>query len=248
MNVEHARRIAVFSDIHGNLHALQAVLAAIDTLDIRTMVCCGDVVGYGAFPNECADLLRAHDIPTLVGNHDYAALGLTDIRFFNDIARNAVIWTQERLSDENRAWLHDLPFTLCPNGEFYFTHASPVQPEQWGYVLTFGDVRAAFERFEQRICFIGHSHQPAIVEKDGTDLQSPEGIDVPLRAGCRYLINVGSVGQPRDRNARACFVEVDLDTQLARFHRIEYDVQAAQAAIIEQGLPDELAERLAFGW
>jgi predicted phosphodiesterase len=225
------RRLAVISDIHGNLHALQAVLDAIDGMEIRTIVCCGDVVGYGAFPNECVELLRFRRIPTLVGNHDHAALGLTDVHAFNDIARQAVEWTRLRL-----------------NEHFFFAHASPVSPEQWGYVITFGAARACFESFPHRICFIGHSHQPAVVDLNGASMDCPDGAEIPIRDNHRYLVNVGSVGQPRDRNPLSCYVTVDLDEAMIRYHRTRYDIDAAQAAILQQGLPVELAERLSYGW
>lgn len=248
MNIDGPRQIAVFSDIHGNLHAFQAVLDAIDQLKIYTLVCCGDVVGYGAFPNECIEILRFRRIPTLAGNHDHAVIDLTDTSFFNEIARQAVFWTRERLSEENARWLRERPFTFDLGGEYYFVHASPYQPEQWGYVLTFGDARLAFEQFPHRFGFIGHSHQPAIVMQQGEELSCPEGAIIPIGQDCRYLVNVGSVGQPRDRNPEASFVTIDLDMQNVTFHRVPYDVHAAQEAIRRGGLPDELASRLAYGW
>lgn len=248
MTIPEPRRIAVFSDVHSNLHALQAVLEAIDGLGVKTMVCCGDVVGYGAFPNECVELLRQRNIPTLAGNHDHAALGLTDIQFFNEIAKAAVYWTREQLTPENAQWLRQRPFTFALGERFFFAHASPFMPEQWGYVLTFGDARLAFERFSQTFCFIGHSHQPAVVVKRGEELTCPEEAVVPVEAGRRYLVNVGSVGQPRDHNPDAAFVVVDLDAQRIAFHRVDYPVHRAQEAIRLYGLPPELAERLAHGW
>lgn len=248
MNTESPRRLAVFSDIHGNIHAFDAVLAAIDALEIPTLVCCGDVVGYGASPNECCERLRERDIPTLAGNHDHAAIGMTEIRFFNDIAKAAVHWTAERLSVENADWLRERPYTYEIPPEFFFVHASPNNPEQWGYVLTFGDARLSFAQLKQRFCFIGHSHQPAIVEQDDTDLTSPEGLELAIRPDCRYLINAGSVGQPRDHNPDACFVTLDLDEEVIAFHRVPYDVDAAREAIESNGLPFELGERLIYGW
>jgi diadenosine tetraphosphatase ApaH/serine/threonine PP2A family protein phosphatase len=248
MSIDAPRRIAVFSDIHSNLHALTAVLNAIDALKIRHLVCCGDVVGYGAFPNECCELLRFRRIPTLAGNHDHAAIGLTDINFFNEIARQAVHWTRARLSEENGQWLRERPFTFELNKEFFFVHASPYHPDEWGYVLTFGDARLSFDQYAHRFCFIGHSHQSAIVILRGEVMDCPDMMSVAIEPAARYLINVGSVGQPRDRNPQASFVTVDLDTNLIEFHRAPYDVRAAQEAIFQNGLPEELAERLAYGW
>lgn len=248
MTTDSPRRIAVFSDIHGNLHAMKAVLEVIDRLGIDALVCLGDVVGYGAFPNECIDLLRERNVPTLAGNHDHAAIGRTEVRYFNEIARRAVEWTSARLTPANVEWLQDRPFRFELPDSLLFVHASPVKPEQWGYVLTFGDARASFEAFTQKMCFIGHSHQPAVVELDGTEMTCPENVVVDIADDRRYLINVGSVGQPRDRNPNACFVTVDLDTQKIEFHREVYDIVAAQQAIRSAGLPEELAERLTYGW
>lgn len=242
------RRIAIFSDIHGNFHALTSVLKAIDELAPDYMICLGDVVGYGAMPNECIDILRERNILTLAGNHDHAAVGMTDITFFNDIAKTAVMWTREKLTQDNAEWLKTCPYVHEIDPYYYFVHASPREPEAWNYVLTFGEARACFEQFSQLLCFIGHSHQPAVVEKNGDDLSCPEGASIPLRPDSRYLINVGSVGQPRDRNPAACFVYVDLDDGLINYSRVPYEIEAAKEVIIRENLPEELAERLSYGW
>lgn len=248
MTTDAPDRIAVFSDIHGNLHALEAVLQTIDEMQIEHMVCCGDVVGYGAFPNECVEVLREREIPTLAGNHDHAALEWTDIRFFNHIAREAVVWTREHLSEDNKAWLRQRPYTYDLGGLYYCVHSSPVRPRKWGYVLTFTDALRCFEQFDQRFCFIGHSHQPAAVVHQDGELTLPTTHQVPLAPNARYLINVGSVGQPRDRNPRACFVTVDLSAGQIEFQRVSYDIEGAQRAIQTMGLPIELAERLGYGF
>lgn len=242
------RRIAVISDIHGNFQALKAVLDAVDQLRPDATVCLGDVVGYGAQPNECIDLLKQRQIPTLAGNHDHAAVDMTDIQYFNAIAKQAVFWTRDNLTPVNSQWLKERPFTYEMSSDLYFVHASPNEPEAWNYVLTYGQARTSFEAFAHKFCFIGHSHQPAIVQKRGEDLFCPEGHEIPIDGQSRYLINVGSVGQPRDRNPAACFVLLDLDGNCIRFIRIDYDINAAQAEIRKNGLPEELAERLAYGW
>ncbi len=251
MNIDQSpRRIAVFSDIHGNLQALNAVLSAIDQLGITDVYCCGDVVGYGAHPNECCDHLITRDIPTLAGNHDHACIGLTDILFFNEIAKTAVEWTIDKLTPKNTKWLGELPYTNSMGKSFCFAHASPYDPEKWGYVLTFPDAYNAFESFEQDICFIGHSHQPAVIEKTNDKLAplSPEDVPIEILDNRRYLVNVGSVGQPRDRNPKASFVSVDLNEHKIEFHRVGYDINLAQEAIREAKLPEELAERIGYGW
>ncbi|MCX7013318.1 MAG: metallophosphoesterase family protein [Candidatus Sumerlaeota bacterium] len=243
---DHERRVGVFSDIHGNYHALRAVIGSLDDHGIEEMFCCGDVVGYGAHPNECCALLRERRIPTIAGNHDHAALLRTNIGFFNDIAKAAVLWTKDTLTPENTEFLANLPLTM-ESGEFCFVHGSPESPDTWKYVLTLGDAKASFECFQQRFCFIGHSHQPFLIEwRDGV-ISCPSTPIVEIQDDSRYLINVGSVGQPRDRNPMACFVIVDQGTRRIEFHRAPYDLEAAQRAILDCGLPAQLAERLAFG-
>ncbi len=243
-----AKRIAVFSDIHGNYHALQAVLEAIDSENVDLTVCCGDVVGYGARPNECVEALREREIPVIAGNHDHACLLLTDITNFNDIAKAAVIWTKEVLSESNIAFLRQMPLTIADQANnLFYVHASPKDPGEWNYILTMGEARLNFNYFTEQICFIGHSHQPFIIENEAGNLACPSRPEIDLRENRRYLVNVGSVGQPRDHNPHACFVLLDLEEKRLEIRRLPYDLAAAQNAILEAGLPRELAERLAHG-
>jgi len=240
------KRVGIFSDIHGNLHALNAVLAELDREQVDFIVCCGDVVGYGGNPNECVELLRKRAIPTLAGNHDFAALNLVDITYFNDIAREAILWTRQQLTDENLAWLKELPLSIELD-DMLFVHASPNQPENWNYVITMGQARTSFQHFTQRACFIGHSHTPFIVENNDGNLSCPDTPRIQCRENCRYLINVGSVGQPRDRNPDSCYSIYDRESRTIEIRRTNYDMAAAQEAIVSNGLPNELADRLAFG-
>lgn len=243
---DSGRRIGVFSDIHGNLQAIKAVLGCLDDHGVEETYCCGDVVGYGGNPNECCELLRERSIPTIAGNHDHAALMKTSISFFNDIAREAVLWTKQELTPDNVEFLTALPMTHSSD-EFFFVHSSPVRPEEWNYVLTMGEAKASFEHFSEKFCFIGHSHQPYIIEYDLSHIHCPSTPIVEIKPDCRYLINVGSVGQPRDRNPMACMVIVDRSTERIEFHRAPYDLLGAQRAILGNGLPSQLAERLAYG-
>lgn len=239
-------RIGIFSDIHGNVHALQSVLAELDKREVDFVLCCGDVVGYGGNPNECVELLRERNIPTIAGNHDHAALNLVDITYFNDIAREAIIWTREELKSYNLAWLKELPLSIELD-EMLFVHASPNQPENWNYIITMGQARTGFQHFTQTVCFIGHSHTPFIVENNHGELICPETPQIHCRANCRYLVNVGSVGQPRDRNPEACFSIYDRSEKTIEIIRTDYDMNGAQETILSKGLPPELAERLAYG-
>lgn len=242
------KRVGIISDIHGNYHALQAVLEELEQENVDQIVCCGDVVGYGARPNECVEIMRSMEIPTIAGNHDHAALLLTDISNFNEIARQAVLWTKKVLTEENMEFLRNLPLTLrdSANNVFY-VHASPKEPGEWNYILTMGEARMNFNYFNEQICFIGHSHQPFIIENDEGNLACPTRPEIEIHEGRRYLINVGSVGQPRDHNWRACYVVCDFEERRLEIKRCEYDLAACQAAIHAAGLPRELAERLGHG-
>src|SRR5690606_2504829 len=164
------------------------------------------------------------------------------------IAKAAVIWTKEVLTDENVAFLRQMPLTLRDTAnDILYVHASPKEPGEWNYILTMGEARTNFNYFTERFCFIGHSHQPFIIENENGNLICPSRPDVALKESRRYLVNVGSVGQPRDHNRDACFVILDLENQSLDIRRIEYDLAGAQKAIADAGLPRELAERLAHG-
>ncbi len=243
-----SNRIGVFSDIHGNLHALDAILDAYDKLGIKDLICCGDIVGYGAFPNECVERVRERNIYCVVGNHDYAALGLVDITYFNMIAKRALLWTRQVLKENNLEYLKAQPLTIDTHNTL-FVHASPRLPEQWNYIITMGDARQNFRHFSQMMCFVGHSHTPFIVQLNSEE-ESLSCIDkqvVRLNPNYRYLFNVGSVGQPRDGTPDACYAILDLDEGTLEIKRAKYDVENAQTAIIQAGLPKELADRLSMG-
>ena len=239
-------RVAVISDIHGNLPALQAVLEELDSQKIEAIYCLGDIVGYGGNPNECVDLIRSREIPTVLGNHDQAALGRLDITNFNTVAKQAILWTQEALNEENQAFLESTPMYMSL-GDLLLVHASPRNPEEWNYVLTIGEARINFEHFTEPICCIGHSHQPFIIENDGENLTCPSESFIEIKPDCKYLVNVGSVGQPRDQNPEPCFFVYNRNEKRVDLNRVTYDIQAAQEAILNQGLPQILATRLAFG-
>lgn len=245
-------RAAVISDIHANLPAFEAVLDAIDGAGVEEIWCLGDVVGYGAEPDECADLARERCDVCLVGNHDLAVLGALDVAAFSEAAAVAVAWTRERVAARTPAWLRELE----PAGEregIGLFHASPRDPV-WEYVLSAEQAGACFDTQRQRIGLIGHSHVSLFFVKpteDGQDgeirgAQSSDATLLDLGAG-RWLINPGSVGQPRDGDPRAAWLELETAESTARFHRVPYDIERAAGAIVAAGLPRRLADRLQVG-
>lgn len=245
-------RVAAITDIHSNLPALEAVLGAIDDAAVDEIWCLGDVIGYGAEPDECADLVRQNCAICLVGNHDLAVLGALDVAAFSEAAAEAVAWTRENVAERTLALLRELE----PQGEregIALFHASPRDPV-WEYVLSAEQADGCFDAQPKRIALIGHSHvslffvRPAAGEKEDEIHGAQAGDDtlLDLAAGC-WLINPGSVGQPRDGDPRAAWLELDTGEQTARFHRVAYDVDRAAASIVSAGLPRRLADRLQVG-
>ena len=241
-------RTAFISDIHGNLDALQVVLDDIAAQSVDRIVCLGDIVGYGPEPNECVAKVREVCAHVVAGNHDYAALDRMDTLGFNEYARAAADWTAKALSEESKEYLNGLPLEVSDNG-MRFVHASPLDPERWTYVLSFEEASRQFGAYEERLCFIGHSHLPVVIEKDGDDVRAYQYPEDPFKLDDvrRYIVNVGSVGQPRDRDPRAGYTWYDHDQNAVFLRRLEYPVAAVQKKILDAGLPPFLAQRLAAG-
>jgi predicted phosphodiesterase len=244
-------RVAVLSDVHSNQPALEAVLAAIEEAGVEELWCLGDVVGYGAQPDACTTLIRESCDVCLVGNHDLAVLGRLDVSSFSDTAAVAVRWTQEHASEETFEFLRGLEPTASRAGLGMF-HASPRDPI-WEYVLSVDQAEAGLDAQEERIGLIGHSHISLFFTRpDGArpghahGSQAGEGSVLNLESG-GWLVNPGSVGQPRDGDSRAAWLELDTEEWTARFHRVPYDIAAAAEAILAAGLPSHLAERLGVG-
>jgi predicted phosphodiesterase len=231
-------RIAIISDIHGNLKAFQRMLSRVDNYRPETVVCLGDIVGYGPYPNECVDLVRERCTITIKGNHDAGAIGEIPLEHFSTEGKAAILWTRDRLTPSNEEYLKALP-VISVFQDVTFVHASPHNPESWAYVATWRDAAQVFPHFITPYCCIGHTHIPAIVAEDGTvnDFQP----------GKRHLINCGSIGQPRDGNPRLSFAVLDTDVPSAEIVRVEYDVNSTASAIRAAGLPEFLARRLVHG-
>jgi predicted phosphodiesterase len=239
-------RIAVLSDVHANLHALEAVLSEVDAGSFDQIWFLGDLVGYGPKPNECTALLQERAAICLAGNHDLVVLGKIPIDAFAGEAAAAARWTQTILDEAARAFLDSLRPSAAASGAQLF-HGSPRDPV-WEYVLTDDAAEAAFARTESQLVLVGHSHV-ALEISDGEDLrgeQATAGTELEL-GRLRRLLNPGSVGQPRDGDARAAWLEIDNAVGRATFRRSDYPVERTQAEMREVGLPDALAARLAFG-
>lgn len=247
----------IFSDIHANLEALEAILARLRDMGAERLICLGDVVGYGASPNECIARVRECCEVVVPGNHDYAAIDRTSTEYFNVYAREAVVWTRRTLTRENHDWLAALPLStpFGGAGTYRAVHATPCSPERWDYILDVQDARLQFGCFEEQACFVGHSHQPVLVACGSDGRITLERLaETTLGSGIRYLVNAGSVGQPRDGDPRAAALlletgEGDTGTEGSRIRivREAYDVELAQRKILEADLPAVLAARLAVG-
>ncbi|MBN2372242.1 metallophosphoesterase family protein [bacterium] len=243
-------KIIIFSDVHSNWEALQSFLSAIEDYPDARIYSLGDIVGYGANPRECLAEVRRIAHVSLTGNHDHAAIGLTDITYFNPYAREAVLWTASHLDMSDRDYISSLPVYKRFSDKIFLVHSTPAHPERWNYILDKTDAEKNFPFFTEPLCFIGHSHVPMVVEYDpyagNACYRDEEGV-IRLKEGCRYIVNVGSIGQPRDGDWRACFSIYDGQEQTIEFKRLEYDLATAQEKILHAGLPDFLAERLRHG-
>jgi diadenosine tetraphosphatase ApaH/serine/threonine PP2A family protein phosphatase len=241
----------VISDVHSNRQALESVLAAVDGAAVDEVWCLGDLVGYGADPDACTALVRERCEICLVGNHDLAVLGALDISTFSETAAVAVEWTRERVAEETLEFLRGLE----PAGsreDFGLFHASPRDPV-WEYVLSIDQAEAGLDAQEQRIGLIGHSHIALFFTRPAASrptyahgAQAGDGALLDLDSG-EWLVNPGSVGQPRDADPRAAWLELDTEEWTARFHRVAYDIAGAAQAILDGGLPNTLAGRLPVG-
>jgi diadenosine tetraphosphatase ApaH/serine/threonine PP2A family protein phosphatase len=239
-------RYAILSDIHGNLEALRAVLEhCAGRAD--AVLCLGDTVGYGADPLACVELVAERAQAIVGGNHEYAVAGRLDLTWFNRYARAAAEWTQTRLDDDHRAYLAALPL-IAEVADATLVHASPAQPDEWDYLVTAEDGFAAFGAFATRWCFVGHSHVPGAwsLGSSGPEHHPRVGA-MQSERGRRYIVNVGSVGQPRDRDPRASYAVWDVEAGHAELHRVAYDIDTARRKIQQAGLPRFLADRLAAG-
>ena len=239
-------RVAIVSDIHSNLAALDAVLNHAANID--AIWCLGDIVGYGPQPNECVALLREHSLWAVAGNHDLAASGGMGVEEFNDAAAAAARWTADELSDESLAYLRALP-PVVTEGDFTMVHGSLRWPE-WEYLLSSEQAQAQFELQSTPYSLVGHSHLPFVCREQAAmpPVLAPAGDAARVELTTqRLIINPGSVGQPRDSDPRAGYALYDSSAGTVTHHRVAYDIAATQQAMEAAGLPRWLIERLSYG-
>jgi len=240
-------KYAIFSDIHSNLEAYEAVLEKIASERVEGYYCCGDIVGYGADHSACIDKTREIKACIVAGNHDWGSVGLADINNFTENAKAAVLWTTAVLSEKEKDYLKTLKPTY--KDKFMLAHASPDRPEEFEYIFDLSSAYKALSEMEKgTICFVGHTHMPGafIENRDGYVGYNPWP-QIKVEKDTKYLVNVGSVGQPRDGDPRAAYCIYDTDNRVIGINRTKYDIKTAQYKIIKAGLPAALAERLSLG-
>ncbi len=242
-------RFAFISDIHANLEALEAVLTDIKGQRIDEVICLGDIVGYGANPNECIELVKKYCPETLLGNHDAAAVDLLSTQHFNIHAKIAIEWTEQNLKKENRSYLSALQLKSTKDS-LTLVHATPYEPNMWYYITSLEEAAFNFQFFDTQICLVGHTHIPIIIilDKD-KELYVHQDTHVKMGEleGARYLINVGSVGQPRDRNPKSCYGILDTAEKEFFYRRVSYNIDKAQSKMKKIKMPDFLITRLEEG-
>ena len=239
-------RFAIISDIHANKEALETVLRDIEFMQCSQIVCLGDVVGYNASPVECLETIKSLNCPIVRGNHDEEAASDSKPDKMNPIAYSALMWTRQQLSPEQKEWLSKLrlvrsvpPFTIV--------HSTLDQPSLWHYIINNYDAASNFNFQFSTICFHGHTHVPKIFSNENGGATEYAPSDFCPQPGVKYFVNVGSVGQPRNGDPRACYCVFDTDQNAIYFRRLEYDIQLTCKRIVDAGLPVALAERLTQG-
>jgi diadenosine tetraphosphatase ApaH/serine/threonine PP2A family protein phosphatase len=239
-------RYAFIADVHANLEALTAVLADIAPLSPDRIVCLGDMVGYGPDPRACLALLREKQVPMIAGNHDLAVCNRLTTQYFHSEAQASVRWTQDELSEEDKTFLSGLSL-LGEADLFMAAHGTLYRPEMFEYILSVFDAQMSFEAFEVAFGFVGHSHVPAMFVQDGDRIEILQQPEVTVPEPLRAIVNVGSVGQPRDGNPKAAYVLFDTETRVVNLRRVAYDIDCTVRKILATRLPPINAYRLVEG-
>jgi predicted phosphodiesterase len=239
-------KYAILGDIHGNLEAIQAVLADAKEQQCAKFACLGDIVGYGPNPKECLDIIRELDCPVVLGNHDEYCANDRELVGFNPVAADGIKWTRTQLTAEQREWLANLKYVRVIES-FTIVHATLDLPEKWAYVFDKLAAAASFNYQHTAVCFNGHTHVPIAFIRGDRGIQGGLYTKIKIEVGRKYFINAGSIGQPRDRNPKTGYVIFDLVNNMVELRRVEYDFRATQKKVRAAGLPEALALRLEFG-
>lgn len=240
------KKFAILGDIHSNIDALTVVLDDCRSQGVTDFLCTGDVVGYNACPRECLEIIRDLGCPVVMGNHDHYVSSVQNLEAFNPHAAAVIEWTREQLTDDEMAYLANLPFVKTTMG-ITLVHSTMDVPENFGYVFDHLQAEAHFTHQVTPLCFHGHTHCPMIYEKQLSAVYRIDAQDFRLPIGRKYFVNVGSVGQPRDGDPRAAYAIYEPKSRTLSFRRLDYDIAAAQERIRLAGLPEHLAERLEVG-
>ncbi|MBI5145389.1 MAG: metallophosphoesterase family protein [Candidatus Omnitrophica bacterium] len=240
-------RYAIFADIHSNLEAFDAVIQALNQESIDKYLCLGDVVGYAANPKECIQKVRDLAMITVAGNHDWASVGLFSLDYFNPVAAQALLWTKRNLDEQDRYFLESLKL-IYKNEDLTLVHATLNNPQDFNYMDNTYIAAETLGLLENNICFIGHTHRPGIFIKDKEDSVQYKEVDkIDIKEGSKYIINVGSVGQPRDGNPDAAYAIYDTKKKQVEIQRISYDWETTRKKIHATSLPKFLGDRLLVG-
>jgi diadenosine tetraphosphatase ApaH/serine/threonine PP2A family protein phosphatase len=240
------KKYAILGDIHANLEALQAVIHDAHAQGVSDFACTGDIVGYNADPKACLKLVRSLKCEVVQGNHDYYAGCNESMDLFTPMAQKSIYWTRKQLAPLERKYLHLLPMVRDIE-DFTIVHSSLSNPNRWNYIFKRNAAESSFRNQFANVCFFGHTHVPLAFVSDGASIEKGFYGTLSINRAYKYLINVGSVGQPRDRNPRAAYAIYDLDAQTVTLRRVEYDIAAVQMKIREAGLPFRNALRLDYG-
>lgn len=239
-------RYGIFGDIHSNLEAFQEVIKSYKKDNIDRYICVGDIVGYGADPGQCIQEIKKLNAKSICGNHDWASVGLFNTTYFNYAAKEAVRWTQEILSVEEKEFLKSLGL-IIDEDDFSLVHGSLYKPDLFYYIVDIDSARRCFQKMEKDICFVGHSHVPMIFFMKGDKIGYTFDNFIKIERKIKYIVNVGSVGQPRDGNPDTAFSIFDTERMSIEIKRAGYDIEGAKNKILKAGLPEILGYRLLEG-
>lgn len=239
-------RYGIISDIHANLEALTAVIDALQSQRINGYLCCGDIVGYGANPHECIELVKSLNAFCVAGNHDWAAIDRMDMSWFSFSAQKSLEWTKQQLTKDDGDFLRSLEL-IVKTEDFILVHSGLREAGRFHYVYSINQALDMFSLIDRKICLVGHTHAPTIFKKAASYIDMVGSFEFALEKDCQYIVNVGSVGQPRDYDPRAAFGIFDSVAKTISIKRVPYDIQKTQEKMTAAGLPQSLVERLAIG-